>query len=161
MAKSKGGGTVAAVQALVEPVLTDMGLRLWDIRFEKEGPDYFLRIFIDRDTPLDITTVEEATRAINPIIDEADPISQSYYMEVGSPGLGRRLTKDAHYEALTGKEILCTLFRPNKNGEKEVRGVLKGKDSNGVTLITANEEVTIAASDISVCKLCDDDDLFK
>lgn len=161
MAKSKGGGTVAAVQALVEPVLAEMGLRLWDIRFEKEGPDYFLRIFIDRDTPLDITTVEDATRAINPIIDEADPISQSYYMEVGSPGLGRRLIKDAHYEALIGKEILCTFFRPNQNGEKEMRGALKSKDSNGVTLLTANGEVLIANSDISVCKLCDDDDLFK
>lgn len=160
MAKNKGGNTIAIVQALIEPTLSEMSLRLWDIRFEKEGPDFFLRIFIDRDEPLDITTVEAFTRAINPIIDEADPISQGYYMEVGSPGLGRRLTKDAHYEALNGKEILCTLYRQNDAGQKEIRGILAGKSAEGVTLCVNNEDIIIANADISVAKLCDDDDLF-
>ena len=86
--KAKGGNTVAAVEALVEPVLAQLGLRLWDVRYEKEGPDRFLRIFIDRDEPLDIDACEEATRAINPVIDEADPIPESYYMEVGGPASG-------------------------------------------------------------------------
>ena len=77
MAKEKVGGTVQIVEALVTPVLEELGLRLWDVRFEKEGPDWFLRVFIDRDTPLDIAACEAATRAINPVIDQADPISQS------------------------------------------------------------------------------------
>ena len=92
MAKEKGG-TVQAVEALVAPVLARLGMRLWDVRFEKEGPDWFLRIFIDRDEPLDMNACEDATRAINPVLDEADPISQSYYREVGSPGLGCKLTQ--------------------------------------------------------------------
>ena len=93
MAKGKGGGTVGTVEALVMPVLEQLGMRLWDVRFEKEGPDWFLRIYIDRDEPLDLNACEEATRAINPVIDAADPIDQSYFMEVGSPGLGRKLTR--------------------------------------------------------------------
>lgn len=114
--KAKGGNTVAAVEALVEPVLAQLGLRLWDVRYEKEGPDRFLRIFIDRDEPLDIDACEEATRAINPVIDEADPIPESYYMEVGGPGLGRHLTKDAHFEAMRGREVLAHLIRPGRDG---------------------------------------------
>ena len=54
MAKGKGGGTVGTVEALVTPVLEQLGMRLWDVRFEKEGPDWFLRIYIDRDEPLDL-----------------------------------------------------------------------------------------------------------
>ncbi len=62
MAKGKGGGTVGTVEALVTPVLEQLGMRLWDVRFEKEGPDWFLRIYIDRDEPLDLNACEEATR---------------------------------------------------------------------------------------------------
>ena len=113
MAKEKVGGTVQVVEALVTPVLEDLGLRLWDVRFEKEGPDWFLRIFIDRDTPLDIAACEAATRAINPVIDQADPISQSYYLEVGGPGLGRKLTRDSHFAAKCGQKVLAHLIRAN------------------------------------------------
>ena len=110
MAKGKGGGTVGTVEALVTPVLEQLGMRLWDVRFEKEGPDWFLRIYIDRDEPLDLNACEEATRAINPVIDAADPIDQSYFMEVGSPGLGRKLTRDVHFEAMRGRRVACLLY---------------------------------------------------
>ena len=89
MAKAKHqapGGAAAAVEALVRPVVEGMGLRLWDVRFEKEGPDWFLRVLIDRDEPLDTDTCEAVSRAIDPLLDAADPIDQSYYLEVGSPG---------------------------------------------------------------------------
>ena len=92
MANGKGGrpkGAAAAVEALVTPVLTEMCLRVWDVRFEKEGPDWFLRVYIDRDAPLDLEACEAAARAIDPVLDEADPISQRYFLEVGSPGLGQ------------------------------------------------------------------------
>ena len=106
MAKGNGGkNTVRTVEQLVRPVVEGMGLRLWDVRFEKEGPDWFLRIFIDRDTPLDTDTCEAVSRAIDPVIDAADPIDQSYYMEVGSPGLGRRLTRPEHFGPYVGQKI--------------------------------------------------------
>ena len=118
MAKGKGGGTVGTVEALVTPVLEQLGMRLWDVRFEKEGPDWFLRIYIDRDEPLDLNACEEATRAINPVIDAADPIDQSYFMEVGSPGLGRKLTRDVHFETMRGRRVAAHLIRATAAGEK-------------------------------------------
>ncbi|MFQ9679155.1 MAG: ribosome maturation factor RimP [Ruthenibacterium lactatiformans] len=135
MAKGKGGGTVGTVEALVTPVLEQLGMRLWDVRFEKEGPDWFLRIYIDRDEPLDLNACEEATRAINPVIDAADPIDQSYFMEVGSPGLGRKLTRDAHFEAMRGRRVAAHLIRATAAGEKDVAGILQGKDGARVTLL--------------------------
>ena len=126
MAKGKGGGTVGTVEALVTPVLEQLGMRLWDVRFEKEGPDWFLRIYIDRDEPLDLNACEEATRAINPVIDAADPIDQSYFMEVGSPGLGRKLTRDVHFEAMRGRRVAAHLIRATAAGEKDVAGILQG-----------------------------------
>lgn len=85
--KPQQGSAVKVVEALVRPVVEGMDLRLWDVRFEKEGPDWFLRVLIDRDEPLDTDTCEAVSRAIDPLLDEADPIEQSYYLEVGSPGL--------------------------------------------------------------------------
>ena len=103
------GGAAAAVEAIVRPVVEGMGLRLWDVRFEKEGPDWFLRVLIDRDTPLDTDTCEAVSRAIDPLLDEADPIDQSYYLEVGSPGLGRKLTRPEHFAALAGQKCAARL----------------------------------------------------
>lgn len=92
MAKQSGGNTAQRVEALVRPVVEGMGLRLWDVVFEKEGPDWYLRVLIDRDGTMDTDTCAEVSHALDPILDEADPIDQSYYLEVGSPGLGRKLT---------------------------------------------------------------------
>lgn len=161
MAEKKSGSTVKAVETLVEPVLAQLGLRLWDVRFEKEGPDWFLRVFIDRDEPLDMNACEEATRAINPVIDAADPIEQAYYMEVGSPGLGRKLTKDAHFAAKQGEKVLCHLYRATDAGEKDITGILLGKDGAAITLRRDDEtETVLDTKDVSYVKLCDDEDLF-
>jgi ribosome maturation factor RimP len=161
MAKEKTGGIAQQVEALVRPAIEALGLRLWDVRFEKEGPDWFLRVWIDRDTPLDTDACEEATRAINPILDEADPISQSYYLEVGSPGLGRKLTRDEHFAAKQGQKVAAHLIRPNEAGEREVAGLLLGKEGNVVRLQCDDGAVAdIAVKDASSFKLCDDEDLF-
>ena len=159
MAEKKN--TAARVYDLALPIAEEVGVYLWDVRFEKEGPDWFLRVFIDRDTPLDIAACEAATRAINPVIDQADPISQSYYLEVGGPGLGRRLTRDSHFAAKCGQKVLAHLIRANEAGEREVTGVLRGKEGTVVTL--EREDGTLAAidtKDASYFKLCDDEDLF-
>lgn len=161
MANGKGGGTAAAVEALVSPVLAEMGLRVWDVRFEKEGPDWFLRVLIDRDEPLDLNTCEDATRAINPVLDAADPIDRSYYLEVGSPGLGRRLTRDAHFEAMRGRKVCAHLIRANEDGARDVTGTLLGKDGAQVLLEDeAGAQIAVAEKDAGYFKLCDDEDLF-
>ena len=129
MAKAKGGqNTVQQVEALVRPVIEGMGLILWDVRFEKEGPDWYLRVLIDPagEGPLDMNTCEAASRAIDPVIDAADPIEQSYYMEVGSPGLGRRLTRDEHFTLCRGQKVAARLIRPDEQGRRELAGLLTG-----------------------------------
>lgn len=154
------GSTVAVVERLVRPTVEGMGLQLWDVRFEKEGPDWFLRILIDRDTPLDTDTCEAVSRAIDPILDQADPIEQSYYLEVGSPGLGRRLTRPEHYEALKGQKCLAHLIRPDDKGRRELSGELVGLQDGTVTLNTPEGTESFPLEAASYVKLCDDEDLF-
>ncbi len=160
MAKNKGGNTVRVVEELVRPIIEEQGLRLWDVRYEKEGPDWFLRIFIDRDEPLDMNACEAATRAINPVLDAADPVDGSYYLEVGSPGLGRKLVKDAHFAAKLGEKAEAVLIRPDENGCKSKTGILKSKEGNIVTLSNESGDFSIDTAAASYFKLCDDEDLF-
>lgn len=161
MAKEKAGGTAQQVEALVRPTIEALGLRLWDVRFEKEGPDWFLRVYIDRDTPLDTDACEAATRAINPLLDEADPIAQSYYLEVGSPGLGRRLERDEHFAVKTGQKVTAHLIRPNEAGERDITGILEQKAGSVVRLrLPEGETAEVDTKDASYFKLCDDEDLF-
>ena len=121
----------------------------------------FLRVLIDRDTPLDMDACEAATRAINPVLDEADPISQSYYLEVGSPGLGCRLTRDAHFLAKRGQKAAARLIRPDSQGRREVTGILEGLQGTAVALRQEDGSLALVErKDASYFKLCDDEDLF-
>ena len=145
MANRKGaGGTAQAVEALVRPVVEAMGLCIWDVRFEKEGPDWFLRIYLDGGgRPLDMEACEAATRAINPVLDEADTISQSYYLEVGSPGLGRRLTRPEHFAAFVGRPVRARLIRPLENGQRELTGILLRAEEDGQLELQLDEETSV------------------
>ncbi len=160
MAKQSGGKTAQKVEALVRPVIEQMGLRLWDVVFEKEGPDWYLRVLIDKDGPMDTDTCAAVSHAIDPVLDEADPIEQSYYLEVGSPGLGRRLTRPEHYEQLIGEKISVRFYRPIAGGAREISGILTGRDGNVITVETAAGPVSFEQSAASVVRLCDDEDLF-
>ena len=159
-ALKEAGGVAAKVEQLVRPAIEELGLRLWDVRFEKEGTLWFLKVFIDRDEPLDTDTCEAASRAIDPILDEADPIAQSYCLEVGSPGLGRRLTRAAHYDAVRGQKIQVSLYAPGPNGQKEATGILQNLDGADLVLQTEQGERRIPLQDTAAVKLCDDEGLF-
>ena len=159
--KPQQGSAVKVVEVLVRPVVEGMNLRLWDVRFEKEGPDWFLRVLIDRDEALDTDTCEAASRAIDPLLDEADPIEQSYYLEVGSPGLGRRLTRPEHYEQLKGQKCAAHLIRPDEQGRRDYAGLLQGLDADGnVTLLDGETAYTFPVKSAGYVKLCDDENLF-
>lgn len=161
MGKASGGqNTVRAVEQLVRPVLEGMGLRLWDVRFEKEGPDWFLRVFIDRDEPLDLDACEAASRAIDPIIDAADPVAESYFLEVGSPGLGRRLTRPEHFERYLGQKVAARLIRPDESGQREYAGPLAAFQDGRVTIAAPEGEKTFELAAAGYVKVCDDEDLF-
>ena len=160
MAKQSGGNTAQRVEALVRPVIEQMGLRLWDVVFEKEGPDWYLRVLIDRDGPMDTDTCAEVSHAIDPILDEADPIEQSYYLEVGSPGLGRRLTRPEHYAALLGQKVSVRLIRPAEDGAREFSGILMSREGSTAVLETPNGPRSFEVPSAAMVRLCDDEDLF-
>ncbi len=162
MAKTSGGSTAKKVETLVRPVVEGMGLRLWDVVFEKEGPDWFLRVLIDKTdgSYMDTDTCAEVSHAIDPILDEEDPIDQSYYLEVGSPGVGRKLTRPEHYTLLAGQKVAVKLFRPDEAGNKEYTGLLQGRDNGTLTLETENGPVQLESKAVSTVRLCDDENLF-
>ena len=109
---TKGGNTAAAVEALAAPVVEKLGLELWDIRFLKEGSQWFLRIFIDKPGGVSIDDCVDFTHEINPLLDEADPIEQAYCLEVSSPGIERELTRPEHFQRYEGKRVMIKTIRP-------------------------------------------------
>lgn len=161
MAK-QAGGTAAQVEALVRPVVEALGLQLWDVRFEKEGPEWYLRVLIERTdgTYMDTDTCELASRAIDPVLDEADLIDQSYYLEVGSAGLGRRLLRPEHFAFAQGQQVRASLYRALDNGDKTPAGVLLGVQNDVASLQTDTGVLEIPLKDAAYFKLCDDEDLF-
>ena len=155
MAKGKGGNTVAAVWEIAEPIAAQLGLKLWDIRFVKEGADWFLRIFIDKDGGVGITDCENMSRAIDKPLDDADPIEQSYCLEVSSPGIERDLSRESHFEACKGEKIKVKLIRA-VDGIREFSGILE--DYEGMKIVLRLEDgsaMNIDKKETSYIKLDD------
>ena len=154
MAKQSGGNTAQRVEALVRPTVEGMGLRLWDVVFEKEGPDWYLRVLIDKDGTMDTDTCADVSHALDPILDEADPIEGSYTLEVGSAGAERVLKRPADFQRYLNSPVLVKLYS-NQDGRKEFPGVLTGYDeaTGDVTITVGKQEMTFAKKDIALVRL--------
>ena len=142
MAKNNAapGGIAGAVAPLVEPITAELELLLWDIRFIKEGATWILRVVIDKEEePVSINDCVAVSRRLSPILDEADPIPQSYCLEVTSPGADRELTRPEHYAYYEGYPVTLKLYRPDENGQKEIAGLLTGWE-DGFTIETEEGE---------------------
>lgn len=111
------------VQTLIQPTVEEKGCTLWDVEFVKEGALYILRITIDKEGGVDINDCEAVHRAIDPLLDEADPIEQSYTLEVSSPGIERVIRTPAHVIACLGQVVTVKLFTALR-GVKQMVGVL-------------------------------------
>ena len=121
------------VWELAQPVVEGFGLKLWDVEYVREGADWFLRIYIDKDSPVDISDCEKVSRAMDPILDREDPIPDSYNFEVCSAGCERVLKRPGDFQQFLGSPVLVKLYRP-RDGRKEYVGVLKGHE-NGTTIL--------------------------
>lgn len=143
------------VYSLIEETVKNEGVTLWDVRFLKEGANWYLRVFIDKPEGISIDDCTAVSHAIDPIIDEADPIDKSYYLEVCSPGVERELTRPWHYEAVLGEKIKIKLYKA-LDGKKEFTGLLK---TSGDTLIIETEtgEISFPKETVSKAYLCDFD----
>lgn len=148
MAKNNAGysGIVGAVAPLAEPITAELGLLLWDIRFVKEGATWILRVVIDReDGPVSIDDCVSVSRRLSPLLDEADPIEQSYCLEVTSPGADRELTRPEHYAYYEGYLVTAKLFAPDASGRREITGILISRDSAELVLQTDEDETQTLA----------------
>ena len=155
---AKGGsGTVAVCRALAEPFAEQLGLTLWDVRFVKEGASWYLRYLIDKEGGVNIDDCVALSRLINPVLDEADPISQSYCLEVMSPGIERELLRPEHFEAYMDCAIVVRLIRP-RDGVREFAGILTAYDEDGTVHIVDEDENALAfeKKDIALVHVIDD-----
>lgn len=136
------------VREIIEPTVTELGYRIWDVSYSKIGADFHLEITIDNDEGINIDDCEKVHRAIDPILDECDPIESFYYLEVSSPGIERELKCDAHIEYSLGKRVLAKLFSA-KDGVKAYDGILKSYTSECVVVETESGDAQIERSLIS------------
>ena len=139
------------VTDLLEEIINNLGYDLYDVYYVKEGPDYFLRIVIDKSEGIDLDDCEKVNNAINDILDEADYIKEQYFLEVSSPGLERILRKEKHFKNQIGNEIILKLFKPI-NKQREIQGILKEYNDNNIIIEKDNEEIIIEKQNISVAK---------
>ena len=149
----KFGSTEQKVYDLVKPITDELGYFIWDISFEKEGALWYLRVFIDRDEGITINDCETVTRPVSDILDEHDPISQSYILGVVAAGLERELVKEEHFEVCIGDEVKVHFIRA-VDGEKEIVGILSSYDKESISIADENgEQKQYLISDIAYVKL--------
>ena len=130
MAKKQGGNVVAAVRAIAEPLAESLGYFIWDVEYVREGAQWYLRITIDSEDGINIEDCEKMHRAIDPLLDEADPIEEAYNLEVSSPGIERDLKNDMQISACVDWDVEVKLYAP-LDGSKLYRGVLLGLTDEG------------------------------
>lgn len=147
--------TAAKVAALIKEPIESLSLRLWAVKFVKEGASWYLRVFIDSDDGIGIDQCVEVSHLIDPIIDEADPIAVSYCLEVCSPGLERELSEDWHFERYIGAPVIVKLIRPRDN-KREFKGELKSYDGS-VTILCDGEELLFTKAELVSVRLDDAD----
>ena len=149
--------TAAIAEELAAPILEEMGLQLWDVVYEKEGSGWYLRYYVDKEGGgIDINSCEAFSRAISDVLDEADPIDGSYTLEVSSPGIERALTRDWHYEALMGQQLLVRLIRPVE-GVRDFIGTLTDyRDGTLTLLLDEKTEMNVERGETAFIRLYND-----
>lgn len=140
------------VREFAEPVVREKGCSLWDVEYVREGGEWFLRLYIDKDGGVDINDCEAVSRAVDPILDEKDPIPESYHFEVCSAGLERVLKRPGDFEQFLGSMVLVKLYRP-RNGVKELKGTLAGYDNGNVTINQTGTPITLEKQEVAQVRL--------
>ena len=136
--RTAGRGIAERVREIITPTADELGYYLWDVEYVKEGADYILRVTIDNDEGITIDDCERMTRAIDPILDEHDPIPDSYLLEVSSPGIERELTRDEHFDLCVGEKVEVRLFAP-VDGSKVFVGILEEREEEGNIPVTVGD----------------------
>lgn len=149
MAYSK---TETAVWQLAEPIAAESGFYIYDIEYIKEGGLWFLRVYIDKDDGITMDECEAFSRTLSDTLDEANPISGNYYLEVSSPGIERRLKTEAHFRRYIGSVIDISLYK-TVNGSKLITGILKKYENNEIAVEADGEDILLPLSSVSKANL--------
>ena len=140
------------VEKLAKPVVEENGCSLWDVEYVREGSEYFLRLYLDKEGGVDINDCEAISRAVDPILDDKDPIQGSYHFEVCSAGLERALKRPSDFARFLGSPVTVKLYRP-RNGLKEIPCVLTGYEDGKVTVEAGKETITFEKSEVALVRL--------
>ena len=141
-------GVKDKVREAIEPTVSALGYRIWDVTYQKLGADYHLEITIDSDNGINIDDCEKVHRAIDPILDEYDFIEGFYYLEVSSPGIERELRTEEHISLSLGETVEVKLFAA-KDGRKSFVATLDSYENGVVTFLLDGEKTELPMSDIS------------
>ena len=139
------------VEQVIEKTINELGYELYDVEYAKEGKDYFLRIFIDKNEGIDLNDCEKVNDTVNPILDAADYIKEQYFLEISSPGIERTLRKDKHLKQNIGEKVEIKLFKPI-NKQKNIIGILKDYNAEQIEIETSEEVCKIDRKNISIIK---------
>lgn len=140
------------VRAFSQPVVEGLGCTLWDVEYVREGGEWFLRLYIDKEGGVGIDDCEAVSRAVDPILDQEDPVPGRYHFEVSSAGLERPLRRPEHLAWSLGKTVAVRLYRP-RDGAKEFTGVLRGYADGKIVLETATGETAFEKDEIALVRL--------
>ena len=140
------------VTQFAKPIVEENGCSLWDVEYVREGSERYLRLYIDKTGGVDIDDCEKIHRAVDPVLDEKDPISESYHFEVCSAGLERALKRPSDFAQFMDSPILVKLYRP-RNGLKEIPGILRGYEEGRITVEAGKETITFEKSEVALVRL--------
>ena len=143
--------TTQRVEELVKGTVEELGFELCDVEYQKEYGSWVLTLYIDRAEGVSIDDCERVSKAVDPVLDETDPIEQAYYLSVSSLGLDRPLKKDADYKRNLGKRIEIKLFAP-QNGKKEFVGELVRFDEASATILLDGAERVLERKSIALAR---------
>lgn len=135
------------IEDLVKPIIENLGYKVYDVIYQKEGKDNYLKIFIDSDKGIDLNDCEKVNNSVNDILDEKDYIKAQYYLEISSPGLERNLRRDEQFLDNINKKIEVHLYN-SINNNKTVTGVLKEYNENNIVI----DDIKIEKSNITSAK---------
>ncbi len=146
-------------EQLAEPITASHGVQIYDVEYVKEGSEYYLRVFIDKEDGVNINDCVDVSRDLSEALDDADFIQDAYTLEVSSPGLGRSLTKDRHYAASIGMEVEGNTYVPYEGKNKSFSGILKAFDDKTFTIGRTDakgnemEDLVLARKDVAKLRL--------
>ena len=137
----KVNALVEQIAEIVKPIAEELNYDIYHIEYVKESGEYYLRIYIEKDGGVSLNDCEALSRRVSDVLDEKDPITDAYFLEVSSPGLNRTLFTNEHYTRFIGSEVLVKLNKAIE-GTKTIKGILKENNETSIT-VEGTEEIII------------------